>query len=69
MSTRVLIQEVQEVQFCTWTAEKYDHRKIKLQNFFRFDGKSEAKGAATPKRQFGTTRPFLSKSDGTGEDR
>jgi hypothetical protein len=26
--------------------------------------KSEAKGAATPKRQFGTTRPFFSKSDG-----
>jgi hypothetical protein len=30
--------------------------------------KSEAKDAATPKRQFGKTRPFLSKSDGTGEE-
>jgi hypothetical protein len=30
--------------------------------------KPEAKDAATPKRQFGTTRPFLSKSDGTGEE-
>jgi hypothetical protein len=28
--------------------------------------KSEAKDTATPKRQLGTTPPFLSKSDGTG---
>jgi hypothetical protein len=42
------------------TAVKYDHQKNPLNR------KSVAKSAATPKRQFGTTRPFLSKSDGTG---
>jgi hypothetical protein len=43
--------------------QKYDHQKTK-KSLTRM---AVAKGAATPKRQFGTTRPFLGKSDGTGD--
>jgi hypothetical protein len=45
----LLTQEVQEVQFYTCTTKKYDRHKKSV------DRKYEAKGAATPKHQFGTT--------------